>query len=89
MTLPLIFALQEAPRSERRRIINIIKRHNTKSEKVKEVIDFVHQSGGLEYAKKAMYQYREEAFEILHTFPKSTVRDSLENLVKYVTERKK
>lgn len=89
MTLPLIYALQEAPRSDRRRIINIIKRHNTKTEKIKEVIDFVNQSGGLEYAKQAMYQYRADAFEILHTFPKNEVRDSLEDLVNYVTERKK
>ena len=89
MTLPLIYALQNASRSDKRRIINNIKRHNKKKDKVREVIEFVKQSGGLEYAEKAMYNYREEAFEILHTFPKSDTRDALEDLVIYVTERKK
>ncbi|RMG80955.1 MAG: polyprenyl synthetase family protein [Bacteroidetes bacterium] len=87
MTLPLIYALQQASRSDKRRILNIIKRHNAKSEKVREVIEFVRQSGGLPYARNAMYRYRDEAFEILHGFPPSEVRNSLENLVLYVTER--
>lgn len=89
MTLPLIYALEHASRSDKRRIIHIVKRHNTKAEKVKEVIDFVHQSGGLEYAEKAMYEYRKEAFDILYEFPKSPTRDSLEDLVIFVTDRKK
>ena len=67
MTLPLIYALNQASRSEKRRIINIIKKHNENKEKVNEVIEFVRASGGLEYAQKAMLEYREEAFKILHT----------------------
>ena len=89
LTLPLIYALNNASRSERKKIINIIKRHNTKSEKVKEVIEFVHASGGLAYAKEAMYRYREEAFQILNEFPTSEARESLRNLVEFVTEREK
>jgi len=89
MTLPLIYALDQASRSDKKRIINIIKRHNTKPDKVKEVIDFVVNSGGLEYAQQAMYDYRAEAFELLHTLPFSPARESLEDLVTFVTERKK
>ena len=89
MTLPLIFALQQAPKSEKKRIINLVKNHNENPEKVQEVIAFVRSSGGIDYAKEAMYRYRREAFEILHTFPESPARQSLEDLVVYVTERKK
>ena len=89
MTLPLIFALENASRTDKRRIINNVKVHNEKPDKVAEVIDFVRKSGGLEYAEKAMYDYRQQAFDILNTFPPSAVRTSLEDLVKYVTERKK
>jgi len=89
MTLPLIYALDQASRSDKKRIINIIKRHNTKMDKVKEVIDFVVASGGLEYAQQAMYDYREQAFKLLHTLPFSPARESLEDLVIFVTERKK
>ncbi len=89
MTLPLIYALQQASKSDRKRMINNIKRHNEDDAKVQEVIQFVHQSGGLDYAREVMYRYRDEAFELLHTFPPSEVRQSLEDLVIFVTDRKK
>jgi len=89
MTLPLIYALGKTDKKTRRRIITNIKKHNENKEKVKEVIDFVLQSGGMEYAKEVMDRYRNEAFEILHTFPPSEVRESLEDLVNFVVERKK
>lgn len=89
LTLPLIYALNNSPRAERKKIINIVKRHSDNPEKVKEVIDFVRNSGGIEYTQKAMLTYRESAFEILYSFPKSIARDSLEDLVIFVTDRKK
>ncbi|MEM6725709.1 MAG: polyprenyl synthetase family protein [Bacteroidota bacterium] len=89
MTLPLIYALANTNRSERNKIIRLIKKHHDKAEKVNEVIQFVRQSGGIEYAKKAMYRFREEAFEILHQLPPSEAREAMESLVNFVTERKK
>jgi len=89
LTLPLIYALDKASRRDKRRIINNIKRYNEDPEKVQEVIDFVQQSGGMEYAREAMYDYRAQAFELLHRFPESPVRQSLEDLVTFVTDRKK
>ena len=89
MTLPLIRALNQAPRAQKKYIINNIKRYSNKPEKVKEVIDFVRQSDGLSYTKNAMNQYKEQAFEILRTFPETVIRKSLEDLVEFVTERKK
>ena len=85
----MIYALNNATKKDKRRVINIVKRHNTKKEKVQEVIDFVNQSGGLDYAKEAMYKYRKEALDILDDFPDSQVKSSLKNLVFFVTERKK
>ena len=89
MTLPLIYALDKASRPEKRRIINTIRRHSENPEKVKEIIDYVRASGGLEYTEQIMYQYREEAFKILYQFPESEIRQSLEDLVTFVTDRKK
>jgi len=89
MTLPLIYALDKAPKKDRKHIINIIKRYSDQPEKVKEVVDFVRQSGGLDYAKEAMLRYRSEAFELLRTFPETPARQSLEDLVTFVTERKR
>lgn len=89
MTLPLIYALNQATRSEKRQIIRIIKKDSEDKEKVKEVIDFVNQSGGIEYTREAMYTYRREAFAILDTFPISASRESMRQLVTFVTDRKK
>jgi octaprenyl-diphosphate synthase len=89
MTLPLIYALQHTDKKERRRIINIIKKDSDKPEKVKEVVAFVRGSGGLEYAREAMFRFREEAFELLKTFPGSPAQESLDALVRFVTEREK
>jgi octaprenyl-diphosphate synthase len=89
MTLPLIHALSQAGGSERRRIINIVKNESHRPEKVAEVIQFVRQSGGIEYTRQAMYRYRQEALDLLATVPESPARQSLHDLLYFVTERKK
>lgn len=89
MTLPLIYALNQADWSTKRRIINIIKNESGNSQKVNEVISFVKQSGGLEYATQAMKSLVEEAQNILETFPKTTFRASLAGLVQFTIERNK
>jgi octaprenyl-diphosphate synthase len=89
MTLPLIYALNHTTWLEKRRIINLVKNHSSKPQKVKEVIDFVMKSGGLQYAKSRMEEYRDKALAVLLTLPKNDARDALELLVKYSIERKK
>jgi len=89
LTLPLIYALQNASDSERKHIRKIIKKDSENPKVVKEVIGFVRKSGGLQYAHKAMLDYRSQALEILHSFPESEARQSLQDLIVYVTERKK
>ena len=88
MTLPLIYALKKADRSQRNRIINLIKNKNSKTSFVNEVISFVRNSGGIEYASSVMNQYKEEAKTILQEFPASSSRDAMQQLVDYVIERK-
>lgn len=89
MTLPLIKALADAPKSERRKIVNTIRKHSDNSKKVDEVIAFVKQSGGLDYAKSVMKRYYEEALEILNSFEESVYRNSLGQLVQFTIERTK
>jgi octaprenyl-diphosphate synthase len=89
MTLPLIYALNQSSWLEKRKIINIIKNHNTDSNKVKVVIDFVIAKGGIAYAEKIMMDYKNKALTLLKDFPESASRNSLEQLVVYSIERKK
>ncbi len=87
LTLPLIYTLQHAPQETRRRIINIVKNHNTDKEKVAEVIELVKSSGGIDYTRDKMFQYRDEALAILNSFPENDIRNGLEQLVRFTTDR--
>jgi octaprenyl-diphosphate synthase len=89
MTLPLIFALNNASFLEKRKMINVVKNNSNDPVKVNEVIAFVIKSGGIEYATKKMNEYKAKSLEILNTFHDNEYRTSLEHLVRYTTERKK
>jgi octaprenyl-diphosphate synthase len=89
MTLPLIYALNNASWLDKRRIINIVKNQSDKPHKVAEVINFVRQSGGIDYTTEVMRQYVQEAEAILQSFPSSMYRASLSGLVQYTIARGK
>ena len=87
MTLPLIYALSKTGWSERRKIINIVRKESEKPRKVKEVIEFVKKSGGLEYAITAMNKYHQEAMVLLSDFPDTPYKQSLIQLVQFTIDR--
>lgn len=88
LTLPLIYTLNNTDSATRRRLIYIIKNHNKDTDKVKEVIDTVKRTGGIEYTEQKMFAYRDEALSILQEFDNPEVRNGLEELVRFTTDRK-
>ena len=88
LTLPLIYTLNNCDAALRKKIIYIIKNQNTQKDKVDFVLNAVENFGGITYATNKMFAYRDEALEILHSFPASEVREALEELVRYTTDRK-
>jgi octaprenyl-diphosphate synthase len=89
MTLPLIYALNNSTKKEKDWVINSVKNHNKDKKRVKEVIQFVKDKDGLDYAVKRMEEFQQEALVILEEYPSSPYRESLELMVNYVIERKK
>lgn len=87
MTLPLIYALAHSGWLEKRRIISIVRNESDNPKKVKEVIAYVKQSGGIQYAVEKMSQYHQEAMDILDSFPPSDYRSSLKDLVQFTIDR--
>lgn len=87
MTLPLIYALNNSSSKDKRFIINTVKSYSDDKARVEQVINMVMAAGGLKYAKEKMHQYQDQAFNILNTFPASVYKDSLEQLVRFTTER--
>ena len=89
MTLPLIHVLNTCSKAEKRWLINSIKNYNTDKKRVKEVIAFVKERGGLQYAVDKMLTFKDQALELLTNYPDSPYKKSLELMVNYVVERKK
>ncbi len=87
LTLPLIYTLNKCDAATKKKLIYIIKNENTNKAKVQIVIDTVKQTGGIDYATNKMLAYRDEALNLLYEFPKNDVRDALEELVRYTTDR--
>lgn len=88
MTLPLIHVLSNADPKTRKKYINYIKNDSKNITKVKEIIHFVRDKGGIEYAENKMIHYKNLAMETLQSIPNSDYKESLEALVEYVTMRK-
>ena len=88
MTLPLIYALEQSSSSEVSIVKRMIKNSGKKSANVKKIIDFVVAKGGIDYATQRMNNFLSEAITILKTYPDSTYRNSLEQLLAFTIARK-
>jgi len=89
MTLPLIYALNTSSDEKKRWLINSIKNHNTNKKRVREVIAYVKEKGGLDYAVKQMLSFKDQALQLLNNYPDSPYKDALILMVNYVVDRKK
>ena len=88
MTLPLIHVLNIVTKTEKKYMLDIFKNHNKDKKKVKELIEFIKDKGGLKFAMNKMKGYRDNAMNILLEFPKNKYRDALELMLNFVIERK-
>ncbi len=87
ITLPLIYSLNQVPKSEANEIRKLIK-DGEKRESVKEIIDFVRKNNGINYAHETALNYSSRAKELLKIFPDSPGKLALEALVDFVIDRK-
>jgi octaprenyl-diphosphate synthase len=88
LTLPLIYTLNTVAKPLRRELIYIIKNQNRDPEKIRYVIGKVVEAGGIRYATEKMNLYRDEALRILYEFEDNEIRQALEELVRFTTDRK-
>ncbi len=89
MTLPLIHALQNAEARERKYHMKTVKKHNKDKKRIRELMQFVRDKGGIAHAENVMHQYQEKALAQLHQYPQGTYRDAMSELIRFVIERKK
>jgi len=87
ITLPLIYSLDQVSNGQASAIRKII-RNGNKKENVKQVIEFVREHKGIDYAIETAIGYSDKAREALKVLPDSQTRLALESLVDFVIERK-
>jgi octaprenyl-diphosphate synthase len=88
ITLPLIHALREAGPVDRRKIIRILRKKKKGRTEIHEVIDFVKNHKGLEYAESKMKEYSDRALQLLEIYPESETKSALIEFVIFSTLRK-
>ena len=78
-----------AEAGKRKAMIRKIRNGNRNQRVVNEVVQFVKEMGGIEFAMEKMQNFKLSAMKILHSFPESPARDSLRDLVEYTVSRNK
>ena len=86
ITLPLLYALQQASWRKRKKILQLIRNHSHEPSSVQEVMIFVHTSEGMARAHKVMYEYCEKTLKILEGLQASPYKEALTNLVYQVID---
>jgi octaprenyl-diphosphate synthase len=87
MTLPLIHSLSGASRGDKRRIMRIVRRKKKSPEDIREVSDWVNETGGIRYARDRMFDLARDALAYLAPLPASDAKTSLEGLVAFTVLR--
>lgn len=87
ITLPLIYSLNQVSPVKAAEIRKIIKNGKDKI-KVEEVINFVRENKGIDYAVSKAKTYSQKAKDALKVFPDSQSKLALEALVDFVVDRK-
>ncbi len=90
MTLPLIFALNNSKKREKRTVLNILGKKYKSDNEVETIHNFVLNKGGKDYALKVLNDYKENANKlIMSNFSKSETLEAFKSLLSYIVLRNK
>ena len=88
-TLPLIFALSNMGKSEKRKLnklLSIKKKNNSVLTEIKNIVD---EAGGFEYARLKLEEYSNKAIDSISFYPESDYKKSLIDIVSFNSNRVK
>ena len=87
VTLPMLYAIRNAPEDEKKELLSVIFSYNYTDENIHKLISYAKEHGGIEYAYRKMEEYKNRAEEIIETVSDTEVREALEAAVEYIVER--
>ncbi len=88
ITLPLIYAFKHATAKEISKIKRALKKGVSQKD-VMNIIRFVEEKGGIEYANAKKEEYAQAAKECLSAYPDNEIKEALFAFVDYTVSRKK
>ena len=88
LTLPIIYAMSQAPNQETKDIRKVMKGNLPDAKKMNLVVDFIKKHNGIQYATQKMNEFRSQAFEILNSLNANPIhKKQLNLLVNFVIDR--
>jgi octaprenyl-diphosphate synthase len=89
ITLPLIHALNKAPKEKSEKMMSIIKNKSFSSRNIEKLIVFAKEYDGVQYAQTKMQEIKEKTLVLLNNFPDSETKTAMITLINYIIEREK
>lgn len=90
LTLPVIYALNSTGDEAMQALARKVKSREVSSDEIARLVAFTKANGGIEYATKRMYEFRDEAMKFIENrVGDAALRESLTAYVNYVIERRK
>lgn len=89
LTLPALYVLNKLHDSSLNELALRIRALNASKEEIAQFVEKVKEEGGIEYAERKMYEFREKALSLLPVSTDEAIRVSLTAYIDYVIERNK
>ena len=89
VTMPLLYALNNAPADKAEPMKDLLRRGNLSDEEIATLIEFANNNGGIEYSYSRMAEMQEEAERYLDVYPDSDWEQSFRDLFGYIISRHK
>lgn len=89
VTLPLIYAMENASKMEQLNVRRLMKKRNKTQKDIDRIVKFVHDHNGLALAETKMISFAEDALKTLQSLPVDNGYDDFKALVEFIITRKK
>jgi octaprenyl-diphosphate synthase len=87
VTLPLIYALQEAGTTDREMVATVLREGNYETIALPAILKLIDRHSAVEKARQRAHQFTEKARAVMATFPESPTQRALHNVTDLITER--
>ena len=89
ITLPLIYCLENATRSEKKKLKTLVRLKKKTNSNLREINDLISELGGFDYSKNMLQEFSDKAVAAIDGYDDSETKNSLIKLVEFNISRLK